>query len=71
VTSPVLDGIDEGLLSPTDAAAAMGISLDCLRRRIYRNRGEAPPAVKVGRGWVFRADDVRKFLAFQALGCQA
>jgi hypothetical protein len=66
--NPVADGLAEGLLTPTDVAAAMGLSTDALRRRIYRNRGEAPPAIRVGRAWVFRAEDVRKFLAFQALG---
>ncbi len=59
---------DSELLSTAQAAALLGFSVDTLRRRLARNHGEAPRAVRVGQAVVFRRGDVERFARFAALG---
>jgi predicted DNA-binding transcriptional regulator AlpA len=59
---------DTDLLSTAQTAALLGFSVDTLRRRLARNRGECPRAVRVGQSVVFRRSDVEHFQRFAALG---
>jgi predicted DNA-binding transcriptional regulator AlpA len=59
---------DDELLSTAQTAALLGYSVDTLRRRLARNRGEAPRAVRVGQSCVFHRRDVERFQRFAALG---